>query len=500
MFKSKPLKPLAYSLILLIPFFWYSCSQKKEEYKAENLTTPKPEIKLKPFAENNGVYPPDSIYSGPFFKANYDYPESVAQKIYPWETITDGNPISKENASEYIMSIREYIYDAMSVMINEPKKWPSSIYRKEWYNMAWSAQAYKKTKWEGLETVYGTMTGQVLKNDIFKDYGFEGPMQNHALVYYNDIASLTLNELWKKNDTSGFYPEYTTEAAQFKQNAIIIKAAGTTATGEDWDIMEGAGTFPIYREMAYGPEKDNGPILQELAWIQFDIIIKDTVAAPETGWVFSTFIYDKESDGKTTFDRLELLGVSWGNDPGQLDTTKAISQTYLNPDAPDYYKANIGYGERLSGPIDVAMVGGIKSDGTPDSVFILDEAGKPQGGKSYLHFRASACMSCHGTATFPPQNDFYPSPKQNLVYTDTLYNPSSKGWSNYYQNRAGNEIMPALDGKQKSIMALDYDLFMQFALNNSRLSGNYNDKPEKPEGYNELDHKKYPALLMPRSK
>ena len=149
--------------------------------------------------------------------------------------------------------------------------------------MAWSAQAYDTTEWEGLETVYGTMTGQVLKNDIFKNYGFEGPMQNHALVYYNDVASLTLSKLWKSNDKSGFYPEYTTEAAQFKQNAIIIKAAGTTATGKKWEVMEGASTFPIYRKMAYGPMKDKGPVLQELAWIQFDIIIKDTIAAPETG-------------------------------------------------------------------------------------------------------------------------------------------------------------------------------------------------------------------------
>ncbi|WP_296623521.1 hypothetical protein [Marivirga sp.] len=501
MFKSKPLQPLAYSAIILISLFWSACSQNNKEYKAKDSKVQKSEMILKPFADNNEVYPPDSIYSGPFFKANYNYPESVAPKDYPWETITEGKAISQENASEYIMSIREYIKDAMEVMINEPENWPSSEYRKDWYNMGWSAQSYDSaTGWKGLETVYGTMTGQVLKNGIFKDYGFEGPMQNHALVYYNDVATLTLNKLWKSNDKNGFYPEYSTDAAQFKQNAIIIKAAGTTATGDDWDIMEGAGTFPIYREMEFGPMKGKNPVLQELAWIQFDIIIKDTIAAPETGWVFSTFIYDKESDGKTIFDRLELLGVSWGNDPDKMGTTKALSETYINPDAPEYYKANIGYGDRLSGPIDVALVGGMKADGTPDSVFVLDENGKASGGKSYLHFRASACMSCHGTATFPPQNDFYPSPKQNLVYTDTLYNPLSKGWGNYYQNRPGTEIMPALDGEQKATMALDYDLFMQFALNNSRLAGNYNDKPEKPENYKGLSHEKYPALYMPRSK
>lgn len=500
MLQPKPLSALFYCAIILTASFWSACSTKKEEYNANEETAQQLIGVLEPFAANDGEYPPDSIYSGPFFTANYDYPESVEPKEYPWESITQGKPITQENAKEYILSIRSHIEDAMATMINNPKKWPSSEYRKDWYNMAWSAQSYKTTGWEGLETVYGTMTGQVLKSDVFKDYGFEGPMQNHALVYYNDVAALTLNKLWKSNDASGFYPEYTTEAAQFEQNTIIIKAAGTTATGEDWDIMEGAGTFPIYREMAYGPLKGKGPILQELAWIQFDIIIKDTIAAPETGWVFSTFIYDKDSEGQTTFDRLELLGVVWGNDPGQMDTTKTITETYLNPDAPDYHKANIGYGGRLSGPIDVALVGGITADGSPDSIFVLDKNGKALAGKSYLHFRASACLSCHTTATFPPQNDFYPSPKQNLVYTDTLYNPLSEGWENYYKNRSGDVIMPALDGVQKSIMALDYDLFVQFALNNSRLAGNYKNRPEKPDNYKVLSHDKYPALYMPRSK
>ncbi|MBK6266461.1 hypothetical protein JKA74_15555 [Marivirga sp. S37H4] len=489
---------LKLSLAFALCISFTSCDNSPKE-KADSKEDA---IFLDPFAANNNIYPPDSIYSGPFFEGNYNYPTEVAPMDYPWEEVSNGQPITQENAAEYIMAARNYIKDAMSVMINEPAQWPTSTHRKDWYNMAWSGQEYQKTEWDGLETVYGTMTGQVLKNDIFTDYGYSQPMQNHALVYYNELAAVTLNKLWKSKDPSGFYPDYTTEAAQFEQNAVIIKAAGTTATGEDWEIMEGAGTFPIYREVAFGPDTAKGPMLQELAWIQFDIIIKDTIAAPETGWVFSTFIYDKNSSGDNTFDRLELLGVSWGNDPNQMDTTKSLSETYINPAAPDYYRANIGFGGRLSGPIDVALVGGIRSDGTTDSVFVLDEQGKAKGGKSYLHLRASACFSCHGTSSFPAQNDFYPSPKQNLVYTDTLYNQNTKGWENYFKNRSGTEIMPALDGVQKSTMALDYDLFMQFALNNSlqglHLDGT--DKPALPENYTPLDKKKHPVLAMPKSK
>ena len=32
--------------------------------------------------------PLDSVYSGPFFKANYDYLKGLNPQIYPWEKIT----------------------------------------------------------------------------------------------------------------------------------------------------------------------------------------------------------------------------------------------------------------------------------------------------------------------------------------------------------------------------------------------------------------------------
>lgn len=485
-------------------FFGLTIFGCKENQKAAEQISNKNEISsLDPFAPNNGVYPPDSVYSGPFFKANYNYPTELPQgRQYPWENILQGKAMSTKNAEAYIMAVRSYIEEDMRLMIDNPKTWLDSPNRQNWYNMTWSAQAYDTTGWDGLESVYGTMTGQVLKNGIFSEYGFTGPMQNHALVYYNDVAALTLQKLWKAKDPSGFYPDYRTEAAQFEQNAIIIKAAGTTATGDDWDVLKGAGTFPIYREVQFGPQKGKGPVLQELAWIQFDIIIKDTIAAPETGWVFSTFIYDANSKGATTFDRLELLGASWGNDPGVADTTQQLAQTYLNANAPAYFKANIGYGNRLSGPIDVAVVGGEDATGKEHPVYLLNQSGGSTGGKSFHQFRASACLSCHGTSSWPSQNDFYPSPSQRLVYSDTLYNPLSKGWSNYYQNRSGVEIMPALDGEQKSTMALDYDLFMQFALNNSLLGQHLNPehKPQQPTGYKSIALPKHPIQFKPRSK
>jgi hypothetical protein len=493
-------KIILHSFVALL-FFNTACTKSDSTKIEGELTT---QI-LDPFADNNGFFPSPEVFDGPFFKANYNYPEVVPERTYPWEEVLGGMPLTKNNAVEYIMAVRQYIAEDMALMIDQPAVWTDSPNRQNWYNMAWSAQNYHdSTGWEGLESVYGTMTGQVIKNDIFTDYGFEGPMQNHALVYYNDISALTLNQLWKSKSPTGFFPDYSTNAAQFKQNAIVIKAAGTTASAAEWPVLKGAGTFSIYREEQFGPNYGKGRFMQELTWIQFDIIIKDTIASPETGWVFSTFIYDVNSPGTSTFDKLTLLGVSWGNDPGEMNGDETLEETYLNPNAPAYASVTLGYGKRLSGPIDVGLVGGAQVDPSAiDSVLVLGPNNEVLGSNKYLHFAASACFSCHSTASWPEQNDFYPSPdpRQKLVFSDTLFNPSSVEWSNYFQNRPGTEIMINSEGLKKSIMALDYDLFMQFALNNSRLGQRNLPKGiQIPAGYTLLDPEKHQPQLKLRSK
>ena len=198
------------SSIIALLFLFISCKKGDSTYvKTAKESTLDTTMILEPFAENNGEYPPDSIFNGPFFKANYNYPAIVPQRSYPWEEVLEGKPLTKSNAAAYVMAVKQYIADDMRIMIDQPEKWIGSSNKLNWYNQAWSAQSYPRNKgwgtgWEGLETVYGTMTGQVINNYIFKDYGFKGPMQNHALVYYNDVAALTLNKLWKSNGGSGF--------------------------------------------------------------------------------------------------------------------------------------------------------------------------------------------------------------------------------------------------------------------------------------------------------
>lgn len=465
-----------------------SCSQSTTKETPESEPVQSVTDLFNPYASHFGEVPSKSVYDGPIYKGNFDYPsEKPAAALMPWTASLNGEKLNQKNAKRYMELLREHVQTDMRIMVNEPAKWIDSENKKNWFNMAWAGQKFKRTGWEGADPLSGTLTGQVLNKEVFSEYGFDGAMQNHVTVYYDKVAAYSLYKLWKEKDPSGYYPSYSTEAAQFEQNAIVIKAAATDVSPDTWDVLKGTSQLPVYRPIVHGPNANpDSNVVQYLNWIQFDLIVKDTIAAPETGWVFATYIYDANSKGETTFDRLTLQGCMWGLDPGQFDPEKPIEETYLNPDGPAFGMANIGYGNRLSGPIDVAKVGGEKPDGTVKTVFVLNENNGVKGGVTHATYRASSCLSCHSTASYPYHNDFYPSPMQRLVYTDTIFNPNSDGWALYNTNRAGDKIMPAASGNDVAYMALDYDLFVFFALTNSGQMHHFPaaQKPLPPKDYN----------------
>lgn len=478
--KTNPLIVPAIGIVVLLS----ACSANPKE---QDNPTENPIQAFEPFASHFGDIPSKEEYDGPIYQGNFDYPtEKPEAYVAPWTASLNGEKLNLDNAQHYMDLLKEHVSEDMRIMVNEPAKWISSENKKNWFNMAWAGQAFEKTGWEGAEPLSGTLTGQILNKGVFSEYGYDGPMQNHVTVYYDKTAGYTLHKLWTEKDPTAFYPTYSTDAAQFEQNAIIIKAAATDCTPEQWDVLKGTTQLPVYRPIVYGDKKTDKNVVQYLNWIQFDIIIKDTVAAPETGWVFATYIYNANSDADNTFDRLTLQGAMWGMDTDQMDPSKPLTETYLNPDCPEFGMANIGYGHRLSGPIDVAKVGGTKADGTVKKVFVLNEESGINGGVSHDTYRASSCLSCHSTASYPYHNDFYPSPMQKLVYTDTIFNPKSEGWRLYNTNRPGDEIMPAASGNDLAYMALDYDLFIFFALTNSGQLHHLpaDAKPAAPAGYN----------------
>ena len=170
-----------------------------------------------PFAGNNTVYPDAKEWSGPFRISNYDYPSiPVAAK---WLSVRPAGRLTKTTAPTYVAAVKKFIAKDLADVVNDPLKW--SPQRAGWYDMPWggqgSAMANGKTDPEsGREPLLGFYTGQILQTSSYPSNPPKVAFQNHAVVYYNDVAGVQLGKIWK----DPFHPDVS--AAQFPEGSIRL--------------------------------------------------------------------------------------------------------------------------------------------------------------------------------------------------------------------------------------------------------------------------------------
>jgi hypothetical protein len=408
-----------------------------------------------PFASNNGLYPPASAWQGPFRSLSYNYPSGEDNG---WRRVAPREPLSIANAEAYVNTLKTYLAPSMRGMIETPNDWDPA--KNRWFDMPWMGPGQSTgtgiDPMSGREAILGAFSGQTLLQETFAGSGLTVDMQNHTVIYYDSMAAEMLGRLW----ANPFSPDRS--GVSFPEGAMVVKAAGVTPTPEQWPILEGSTVWKVFRPAVEGtrgpthdPKSDAGKArVLDLRVLQFDIIVKDSLASPQTGWVFTTFVYDKDAPGGGTWDKLVPLGAMWGNDPkfanepGGTDPNGGpLQETWINPAAPQYAKATLGWGGRLSGPIDVAE---------RHNVLLTN-------GQNVPVQRASSCLSCHGTAQFPFVANLYPSPNKTFPpegQTFPMYVPGSDMWARWFQNRAGS--VP--QNPNKGAVALDYDMLIMFAL------------------------------------
>ncbi len=443
---------------ITLAFSITSCGDSTEPVKSDNKLAINAitELNGKPYADNNGEIPTKEEYSDTLYHIKHDFPDSASVDwSTPWTTYLDGKEINKQTAEGYMEVLKERVRPGMSVLLNDAKKWNKTRNDYNWYGSPWMAQNVPvnvpsdQVNYSGREAISGSYTGQIIDSAVFAAYGLiKKPIQNHALVYYNDVAALTLATVWK----DPWHPNYLNNNTQLKEGAIVVKAAGITVSEAEWpEYLKGCSTFDIFRPMIHDTTNTN--VVQNLSYIQFDIIVKDSIASPETGWVFSTYIYDASSNGTTVYDRFTLLGVMWGLDPEVNTPEQELKENYINKDAPAFTAATLGFCGRLAGPIDIANLVG------PQTI----SGGDPTDTVTYTP--ASSCLSCHGTAAFNSHVNFYPSPISiDEIPPSKIYSPGNKEWMEWYVNKPGTETQDKRQGK--NVVAVDYDFVMMFALGN----------------------------------
>lgn len=387
--------------------------------------------KFDPFANSNGdALPPD--YTGPRYTLNHAYPSEPppAPATPPWRAALKGEPISADNAVAYVEALKDYIADqGIATLVNDYTAWdPEAAH---WYAAPWIANKVPtpKESWPGREPIQGSYPGPGFDQRTYPT--LKGAMQDYVAVYYDPTAAVTLGQTFTPD------PMNPKPGAQFHEGAIIVKLALTTASPEQWPVMKGSTQSKVFVPPSAETSASTGPkapVLTDVWALQFDLIVKDAVTAPKTGWVFATLVYDRDAKGDTTWDKMVPLGAMWGNDPeinSAKDPSAPLAETVVNPAAPAYAKITLGWGGRLSGPNDAARLAG--KDGE----------------------RISSCMSCHGTA------EYSRGPSTGLAdLVPPKDEPGSDTWMQWFQDRPGTQ--PQTPGDT----ALDYDMVLRQALLN----------------------------------
>lgn len=418
-------------------------------------------VPKEPFKINDGLIPPSWQYQGPTFNLSHDWPSQPLPPLNnpPWQVAIGGRRITTQNADAYVDALKKYVgVNARTLLLNY-KEWDAA--KAHWYNEPWLGSKR--------ESIHGTYAAGQFGPSIFPGTGLTTTFDTHVLTYYDERAAYTLFKVWKATAAN---PDVTTENFQFPEGSVIVKVAvfvsdDPAVQGNWWPVTDGAAIWPIYTDI---PAQTGAPHAMLNSYVmQFDIIVKDSIAAPQTGWVFSTLVYDKNAkDDKDPekeldpWDKMVALGAMWGNDPGvdpEAHPEQNLKENWINPKAPAYSTQTLGWGGRLSGP----------NDGARNDIQVGDQV--------LANHRDSSCMSCHSPAEWQPAQHrqlsfLLPS------YANTLPAPpfkpcpigdpsgpyicspapASQDWWRWFQSHPGTEPLDPNTGS----VATDYDMVFAF--------------------------------------
>jgi hypothetical protein len=403
-----------------------------------------------PFLTNNGLIPPPGQYQGPLFQLSRNWPTQPSPPISnpPWRAAIGGGPITK-TAAAYVAALKQYVGANARQLILNYQNWNAAA--AGWYTEPWLGSIR--------ESIHGTYAAGQFGPGVFPGTGLTTTFDTHVLTYYDQRAAYSLYKVWRADAMN---PEIQTANFQFDEGSVIVKAAMFVSDDPNhqtdwWPVTKGAAEWPLY--LSIPESKPGAPAVLTSYVMQFDIIVKDSVSAPKTGWVFSTLVYDATVQGDA-WDKMVPLGAMWGNDPGvdsSLNPPPPLNENWINPAAPLYSTQTLGWGGRLSGPNDGArndiQVGTAVLKNAPDS----------------------SCMSCHSPAEWQPEMHkmlsfllpSFPNPNSGPPFKpcpDGRPNdpyicspaPGSADWFRWFQDRKGTQ--PFDPGS----VATDFDMVFAF--------------------------------------
>lgn len=391
--------------ISIISLLMMSCrEEKKSDFSGTEIAEIVSSNETK-FPSYNANYPPPSN-APEVFELSQDYPKTLKEENYPWLKID-----FKKNPEEYMKAVLQYSLEG-NIEVNF--KGQDNKIRK-WFHAPWLHDdgRYAPTGeyiGNGREYTHGlTRERSTPKFEIHTLQDVE--LESWAVGMYNAPGGYAIGQVWNSPAANP-----NPEKANFPEGTVSCKLLFTDGTVDKVPFLKNtlewtANIYPCNPTASSCTNKKR--INRTVRLLQIDISIKDK-RATDTGWVFGTFMYDASNPGKTVWERMVPVGLSWGDDVKVTTDlnkdgafiNKDIKESYINASLieikdkqykDEAYMRYHGLGGRLNGPVDNPV---------------------------------SSCISCHGQAgvnakgvpmamgDFSKKRTNYPMSSFNLYFTN----------------------------------------------------------------------------------
>ena len=250
---------------------------------------------------------------------------------------------------------------------------------RRWYHVPWQHWGDK-----GREGLHG-LTAEGPSAPFTLGPAQKDKWATYAVGFYNGRGGYAIGKVWP--DASG--PRIDALRAEgFPVGTVVAKLLFTTTPPAQASFLSNPLDWLAYAKVSFDADPSVPRKVTTLHLIQMDIMVRDDRAKATGGWVFGTFVYNGARANPVLWRNLVPLGLQWGNDPevrSHLEGNPAPTRTIINPDlkatvintnARELPLNHLGFGLRLSGPVDNTL---------------------------------SSCKSCHSTAQFPAISGILPA-------------------------------------------------------------------------------------------
>ncbi len=346
-------------LALILGLFLVECdltqSTNADEEMVEEVENPEetPDSPNNKFPDFCPIYPVPAGTTQTF-ELSQDYPTSYdANDEKPWLEHD-----FKTDYSGYLKSVLSYCMEGnvevdFSVQDNKVRKW----YSAPWMHDDGKTPEMKKQN-SGRECLHG-LTREITISAYELHPLQTNNYQTYAIAFYNPPGGHTIGKVWA--DPTKPIPK----ESEFPEGTVTFKLLFTEAPLNEVPFLEGSKEWTANIFVPYDnyEERTNHTV----RIVQLDVMVKDNRA--DTGWVMGTFIYNGASDGAEWHDRMEPVGLMWGDDAGNqslLNNSYAynpdLKQSVINPtilhagtvpaNPKQGFVRHLGMGGRMNGPVD----------------------------------------------------------------------------------------------------------------------------------------------------